>query len=229
MLEEPPLLVVKRSFERADPERLAKLKGAPTGNLVDCMDGRGALTHEIKPVDDERAFFVGSALPVETGPSDNLAIVAALTVAKPNDVIIAASDGFAGTAVVGDIVAGLARNGGLSAIVIDGMARDIDGIKGMGLPVFSRGITPNSCVKSGPGRIGLPIVAGGVAVNAGDYVVGDRDGVVVIPRADIDRVLARLEQIRKAEGETLAKVAAGLKYFDAMAQLMHSDRVRYVD
>lgn len=229
MIEDPPLLVVKKTFARAPATKLAKLKGAQSGHIVDAMDGRGALDAGIKPVDPERAAFIGTALTVETGPSDNMAIVGALSVAQPGDVMISASDGFTQTAVIGDIVCSLAKNAGLAGLVIDGMARDSEGIVGVGLPVFARGITPNSCVKTGPGRIGLPIVAGGVSIRSGDVVFADRDGVVIIPIADLDTVIARVERIRKIEGEVLAKVAKGMKQFDAMAALMASDKVKYVD
>src|SRR5690606_24160861 len=107
--------------------------------------------------------------------------------------------GFMSTAVVGDIVTLMAKNAGLRAIVLDGMARDSEGIVEVGLPVFSRGITPNSCVKSGPGRVGHAVVAGGVAVEPGDVVVGDRDGVVVVPQRQLDEVIARVEAIRESE------------------------------
>jgi 4-hydroxy-4-methyl-2-oxoglutarate aldolase len=229
MIEDPPLLVVKKSFPRLPAASLERLKGAQSGHLVDAMDGRGALDSTIKPLDPKRAHFIGTALTVETGPSDNLAIVGALSVARPGDVIVAASDAFRNTAVIGDIVCGLAKNGGLAALVIDGMARDLDGILGVGLPVFSRGITPNSCVKTGPGRIGLPIVAAGVTIQSGDLVFGDRDGVVVVPRADVDRVIARVDRIRAVETEVLGKVAKGMTQLDAIAALMTSDKVKYVE
>ena len=187
MLKDPPLLTIRRNFERPSRDLIAKLAGAQTGHIVDALLGRGALDQAVKPVDPERAQFVGAALTCETGPSDNLAILAAIAVAEPGDVIVAASDGFSATAVVGDNVAAMAKNKGVVAIVIDGMARDSEGIVGVGLPVFARGITPNSCVRSGPGKIGLPIVCGGVAVQPGDVVLGDRDGVVIIPRADAGR------------------------------------------
>src|SRR5690606_15107024 len=102
----------------------------------------------IKPVDPQQSQFIGTALTCETGPSDNLAILAAVALAQEGDVIVAASDGFTSTAVVGDIVSQMAKNAGVQAIVIDGMARDSKGIVEVGLPVFSRGITPNSCVKT---------------------------------------------------------------------------------
>ena len=229
MLKDPPLLTIRRKFPRPDRALVAKLAGAQTGHVVDALQGRGALDHHIKPVDPERAHFVGTALTCETGPSDNLAILAALVVAEPGDVIIAASDGFSATAVVGDNVTMMAKNKGVAAIVTDGMARDRDGIVPVGLPVFARGITPNSCVRSGPGKVGLPIVCGGVAVEAGDVLVGDRDGVVVIRRTELAGVVALLDEIRRAEEETQAKIRAGMTHLDSVAQLLKSDKTLYVD
>jgi 4-hydroxy-4-methyl-2-oxoglutarate aldolase len=229
MLEDPPLLVVRKTFGRPPADKLAQLKGAQTGHVVDAMDGRGALDAAIKPVDPNRAQFVGTALTCETGPSDNLAILAAVAVATPGDVIVAASDAFPSTAVIGDIVALMARNAGCAAIVIDGMARDSEGLISVGVPLFCRGITPNSCVKSGPGRVGLPIVAGGVAIAPGDVLVGDRDGVVVIPQGRLDHVMARVAAIREAERKVIAAVAGGLTHTETIGALLGSDRVRYVD
>jgi 4-hydroxy-4-methyl-2-oxoglutarate aldolase len=229
MLEDPPLLVVRKTLPRPPVEKLTQLKGAQTGHVVDAMDGRGALDAAIKPIDADCAQFVGTALTCETGPSDNLAILAAVALAKPGDVIVAASDAFTSTAVIGDIVSMMARNAGCAAIVIDGMARDSEGLIGVGVPLFCRGITPNSCVKSGPGRVGLPVVAGGVAIEAGDVLVGDRDGVVVVPQRVLDTVTARVEAIRVAEKRVIAAVAGGLTHMESMAALLKSDRVRYVD
>jgi len=229
MIEDPPLLTIRRRIERPDAPKLAKLAGVQTGNLVDAMDGRGALDFAIKPVDPKRASFVGPALTCEPGPSDNLAILAAIALAEPGDVIVAAGDGFTGTAIVGDNMAAMARNRKVAAIVADGLVRDSAGVVGVGLPVFARGITPNSCVRSGPGRIGLPVVAGGVSVEAGDIVVGDLDGVVVIPWAQLDVVLDRLAAVRRAEAALQEKILNGLDCPEAVRTLLGSDRVRYVD
>lgn len=225
MLKDPPLLTVRRKFERAPKDLVARFADAQTGQIVDAMYGRGALDHTIKPVDHDKAHFAGTALTVETGPSDNLAIMAALVLAEPGDVIITASDAFTATAVVGDNVAWMAKNKGVVAIVIDGMARDREGIVGVGLPVFSRGITPNSCFKSGPGKIGLPIVCAGVSVQSGDVVVGDRDGVVVVPRSEALAIAAKLDEVRRAEAETQAKIAKGMTHLGWAADLLKSDRV----
>lgn len=225
MLKEPPLLTVRRKFARPPQALIDRLAGAQTGQVVDAMLGRGALDHTIKPIDPERATFAGSALTVETGPSDNLAIIAALALAEPGDVIITASDAFSTTAVVGDNVSAMAKNKGVVAIVIDGMARDREGIVGVGLPVFARGVTPNSCVKSGPGKVGLPIVCGGVSVRSGDIVIGDRDGVVIIAQEQAERVIGLLDEVRRAEAETQAKIAAGMTHPAWVAELLKSDKV----
>lgn len=229
MLKDPPLLTVRRNFERVPAAKVAKLKGAQTGHLTDAMNGRGALAASIKPVDRMNASFCGVAITCETGAHDNLAIMGTLAFAKPGDVIIASSDGFTGTAVVGDSVALMAKNVGVVGIVTDGMARDQDGIVDAGVPLFSAGITPNSCVRAGPGRIGFSCVVGGVPVSAGDVVVGDRDGVVVVPAAMVDRVIERLGSIRAAEVALQAKIHAGLTHLDSIAALIASDRIQFVD
>ena len=229
MLEDPPILTIKKQFARVPSETLAKLEGAQTGHVVDAMRGRGGMDMAVKAIDPKRAKFVGTALPVETGPSDNLAITAGVALAQPGDVIVAASDGFERTAVCGDIVAMMAKNAGCAGLVIDGMTRDLEGLVDVGLPIFSRGLTPNSCVRSGPGRVGLPIVAGGVAVEAGDVIVGDLDGVAVIPRAELDRVIETVLAIQAAEKTTIANVEKGLTHFEFMGELLQSDRVKYVD
>lgn len=230
MLEDPPLLTIKKNFERIPADKLAMLKGAQTGHVIDAMFGRGGLDGAIKAIDPNRVHFMGTAFPVETGPSDNLAISAGVACAQEGDVIVAASDAFARTAVCGDIVAMLAKNAGCAAIVIDGMARDWVGLEGVGLPIFVRGITPNSCVRSGPGKVGFPIVAGGARIEAGDFVMGDHDGVVVVPRADLDRVIAAVADIRAAEGELIAKIQREkLTTFPFMEELLASDKVRFED
>jgi 4-hydroxy-4-methyl-2-oxoglutarate aldolase len=229
MISDPPLLTVWRTFPRPELALVDKLLGAQVGHVIDAMIGRGALDCAIKPVDPAVAAFAGIAFPVESFADDNLAILAALAYVKPGDVIVVAADGFSRSAVVGDNVAMMAKNAGVRAIVVDGMARDLDGLLGVKLPVHARGITPNSCVKSGPGKVGLPIVAGGVAIAAGDVVVGDADGVAVIPQGDLARVVGALDEIRRLEGELQAKIKAGLVCPDNIRALLASERVRFVE
>jgi 4-hydroxy-4-methyl-2-oxoglutarate aldolase len=219
---------VRRRIERANPAMLGHFTGLATSHIVDAQGGQGAL-EGLKPIDPDRAGFCGSVLPCETGPSDNLALLAALSFAAPGDVIVVAAAGFTGSAVIGDNVALMAHNRGIAAIVVDGMARDSQGIIDAGVPVFARGVTPNSCVRRGPGRVGLPIVAAGVALEAGDIMVGDRDGVVVIKGPEQAAVAARLVAVLAAEEALQARIRAGLSELDPVRELLASASVHYSD
>ncbi len=229
MIDDPPLLTIRRNFPRPTPEQVAALAGAPTGFVADCMDGRGALDARIKPVGSTPPDLCGVALPCHAGPGDCLAVLAALDAVRPGDVVVAATDGFSGTAVAGDRLAGMARNCGAVGFVTDGCVRDVPGIEAVGLPCFATGTTPNSPANNGPGTIGLPVMLGGALVGPGDIVVGDRDGVVVVPFDRIDAVIARLSTVREAEAMLDAEVAHGLRVPDDIRALLAGSGVREVD
>jgi 4-hydroxy-4-methyl-2-oxoglutarate aldolase len=232
MIEDPPLLTVRRRPASPPSELLLPFREAPTGWLVDALAGRGALEAAIKPLAPEvpaMRRFSGVALTCWCGPNDNLALMAAVALAEPGDVVLAATEAFAGAGMAGDLTAAMARNRGVAAIVTDGMVRDHEGIVAVGLPVFCRGVTPNSCVRSGPGTVGLPVVVGGVPVDSGDLVVGDADGVVVVPAAKLAEVGARLGAVRDAERASDAAVRAGAGTLPEIGALLASHRVRWVD
>lgn len=210
MIEDPPLLQIRRNFARPTATQIEAFRGLQTGFAVDAMNGRGAMDGRIKPIGGCGAFC-GVALPCHAGAADNLAVFGALSVAQPGDVIVSAADGFAETAVTGDLLLGMMKNRGVVAFVTDGFVRDVQGIRAVGLPCYAAGLTPNSPVRNGPGTVGLPVVVGGVAVNAGDIVIGDEDGVVIVPAARIKQVIQRLPAIRAAEADMDAKVKAGLE------------------
>jgi 4-hydroxy-4-methyl-2-oxoglutarate aldolase len=174
------------------------------------MEGRGAVDWQIKPVDPGNGVFCGPALTAWAYPADIAAMFGALAEAQPGDVIMLACDGFTATAVIGDLAAGMMKNKGVAAFVTDGLARDRAGIIATGLPLFAKGIVPNSPALNGPGTVGAPVVLGGVHVCPGDIIVGDADGVVVVPQARAREVLETLGRIRTAEAAMEAQVKAGL-------------------
>ncbi len=229
MLEDPPILTISRRIARPDPALLAAFRDVPTGFVVDSMEGRGALDHRIKPVDPDKAVFVGVALTCQCGPGDNLAILGAISVAEAGDVIVAAADGFLGLAVMGDRVAGMARNRGAVGLVTDGAVRDTPGIRAVGLPCFAGGVTPNSCAASGPGTVGLPVVIGGIAVASGDLLIADCDGVVVVPRARIAAIGARVREVAAAETAMDERVVAGLAMPGRITELERAGKIRFLD
>lgn len=229
MIEDPPLLTLRRNFPRPSAEQVAALAGLPTGYAVDAMDGRGALEARIKPVDDAAQSFCGVAVTCHAGPADNLAVFGAIDAARAGDVVVIATDGYTDTAVVGDLVLGMARNRGVIAMVTDGCVRDLPGIRAVGLPCFAAGVTPNSPARNGPGTVGMPIVVGGVSVSPGDIVIGDGDGAVVVPLSRIDAVIDRLPAIREAESALEARVADGLEIPEFVTELLDNGRIREVD
>ncbi len=228
MIDDPPLLTVRRRFPRPSAKQLAAFKGALTGHVVDAMEGRGALNYRIKPVGGPTTFC-GTALTCEAGPGDCLAVFGVLDVAQPGDVVLCATDSFSGTAVIGDLVMGMMKNCGVAAFVTDGLVRDTPGIRAVGLPCFAAGVTPNSPTKTGPGTVGFPQVVGGVAISPGDIVVADEDGVVIVPFATIDETIERLAGVRAMEADLEAKVKGGLIKPDFMAKMIPPGRVREVD
>jgi len=229
MIEDPPLLTVRRRFARPTRAQLDAFAGVPTGFVADAMNGRGALDARIKPIGRTPASFHGVAITCHAGPADNLALFGALAHGEPGDVMVCATDGFAETAVTGDLLLGMARNRGLAGFVTDGMVRDVPGIEAVGLPCFAAGVTPNSPVRNGPGTVGMPVVVGGVAVGSGDIVVGDGDGIVAVPFSAIEAVIARLVAVKAAEAALDAKVRGGLQLPDFIRAMMDAGRFREVD
>jgi 4-hydroxy-4-methyl-2-oxoglutarate aldolase len=208
MIEEPPPIVFAPSIERPSVDIVERFR-TPTAFIVDAMNGTGALDWRIKRLVGKS--FVGVALTCDCGPLDNLAFMAALAESKPGDVFMVATNGYVAAAVTGDLLMYVARNRGAAAFVTDGLVRDLDDLEKVGLPTFAMGVTPNSPQRRGPGSVGVPIVCGGVAVASGDIVVGDRDGVVVVPRARIEETLKNLDRVKAAEAATLERVRGGLK------------------
>ena len=127
------------------------------------------------------------------------------------------------------VVVGMMRNAGIIAAVTDGLVRDVQGIAEVGIPVYARGLTPNSPFKHGPGTIGLPIAIGGQAVAPGDLVVGDGDGVVIVPRWRIAEAAAELAAIRDKESGMDALVKSGATSPSWLAARLTGDGVRYVE
>jgi 4-hydroxy-4-methyl-2-oxoglutarate aldolase len=209
MIEEPPPLAFAPSIERPPWELVERLRGAPTSFVVDAMGGSGALDWRIKPI--VGASLIGIALTCDCGASDNFALIAAAGECEEGDVLVAATGGSTAAAVTGDLLLGVARNRGAVGFVTDGLVRDLADLEALGMPVYALGLSPNSPGRRGPGTVGLPIVCGGRAIASGDVIVGDRDGVVVVPRALIEATLAALDRVKAVEAAMSERVRGGLR------------------
>ncbi len=227
MANKETALTVRRNFTRAARKYVKQFANLPIGNVCDAQGRVGALDYRIKPV-SEASQFCGTALTVDSGPRDNLAAWAALEIAKPRDIILITTGGHLATSVAGDLYVGMAHNAGVAGIVTDGVVRDIAGINEVGIPVFARGICANSPWKNGPGRIGLPIVIGGVDVNSGDIVAGDRDGVVVVARRCAAAAASGLKAVLAKEKKMEASVQAGTTVPGWLQEAYKAKGVKYI-
>lgn len=176
----------------------------PTAVIGDVMGRRAIMDGGITPL-DRRMRIAGPAITVETRPGDNLMIHAALKIARPGDVLVIDGHGFRQAAVWGMLMTHSAIALKLGGLVIDGAIRDSQEIIDSGFNAFCRYVCAAGPHKDGPGQVNLPISCGGVAVQPGDIVVGDYDGIAVIPPQDAPGVIERgtkkiaAEQARERE------------------------------
>jgi regulator of RNase E activity RraA len=201
------------NFERVPAGLVKEAAQYQAAILADVAGRRGALNGRIQAVRPHMKV-AGSAFTVEVRPGDNLMIHAAMSLAKPGDVIVVDGKGDLSAALMGTIMMTACKQLGIAGVVIDGAVRDTLEIEEMGFPVFAAGANPNGPTKNCAGRIGHPVSVGGVTVNPGDFILGDADGVVVVERGKIESLLplaakkvadeaARIEGIRN--GDTAAK------------------------
>jgi len=219
-------ITIHKNINRPAAE-IVKQFQVPTGYIADVQGRRGALDCGIKPL-FEFSAVAGPAVTVKTVPDDNLAVFAAMGVVQAGDVLVIATDNWIGSAVLGDLVAAMFNNSGIAGVVTDGAVRDLAGIRQVGLPVYARGLTANSSQKNGPGVIGAEITIGGGVIRSGDIVVGDRDGVAVVPQEKIAAALEGIEAVRKRERDIEQRIAAGMTMPDWVKDFLSGDRVKYV-
>jgi RraA family protein len=201
---------IRDDIERVDADTIAGFRAFETPDISDLLNRLYTMAPAIGNVTDVNLRLVGPAVTVKVFPGDNLMVHKALDVARPGDVVVVDASASQMTAVLGDLVCTKARHRGIAGFVVDGLIRDLPAILRLGdFPVFARGVTPIGPLHRGPGEINHPVTAGGVVVTPGDLVVGDMNGVVVVPRDAAPTVLERLRERSQVEAEYLAAVARG--------------------
>ena len=178
-----------------------------TCNISDAFHKQGVmfgLTPHIK--DGER--MVGRALTVQTANGDWAKPVEAIDRAKPGDVIVIDVGG-APVAVWGELASWSARMMGVNGVVIDGAVRDLDDIRAMGFPAFSRSVAPCAGEPKGYGGIGIEIKVGGQMVRTGDWIIGDESGIVVVPKEKAVEVANRAVDVHERENRTREEIKRG--------------------
>lgn len=188
-------------FKKIEPVAEAAL-------LHEALGKRGAMQHDVRPA-FAGAKVLGRALTIRSAPGDNLMLHLALSIAQPGDVLVATVDGFLEAGIWGEIATVAAQVRGVRGLVTDGAVRDTEMIAKMGFPIFSRGLSIKGTTKRQKGELNKPIVVGGAVVNPGDIIVGDADGIVVVPAGEIDAAVAKAHEIQQKEAGVMARLKAG--------------------
>jgi len=194
-----PLSDIRRDFERVSPEIVRKASAYQAAILADVAGRRGTLHGRIAALSPEMKL-AGPAFTIEVRPGDNLMIHAAMAMAKPGDVLVIDGRGDRTCALMGAIMMNACKQLKLGGVVIDAAVRDVLELRELGFPVFAVGSNPNGPTKFVPGRINWPVSVGGIAVNPGDLIVGDADGVVVVEREKAESLLPLAQ--KKVDDET---------------------------
>ncbi|WP_027803233.1 RraA family protein [Paraburkholderia dilworthii] len=199
---------INRNIARVSPELVKAAARFQAAILADVAGRRGTFNGRVRPLAPTMQV-AGPAVTVEVRPGDNLAIHAALAVAQPGDVIVVDGKGDVTCALIGEIMATQAHATGIAGFVIDAAVRDSHELTHGDFPVFSAGLNPCGPTKGVAGRVNFPISAAGANVNPGDLIVGDADGVVVIPKDDVARIVELAQKKLDAETARIAAIRNG--------------------
>ena len=189
-------------------ERVRKLSPAL---LCDGMEKlgiarNGCMDASLMPLDSAKVL-IGTACTVNTQDGDNFPIHVAIYQGKPGYVLVVAGQGYTERTYLGDLMGSSAEAVGLEGIIIDGYVRDKLGLSQLAIPVYAKGIMQRSPDKKGPGEINTVVTCAGVKVTPGDLVFGDADGVTVVPREHIEKVLELAETKNSYEEKRRATIA----------------------
>jgi 4-hydroxy-4-methyl-2-oxoglutarate aldolase len=199
---------IVRNVLRADPAHIRRLGECGVATVHEAMGRVGLLDAGIRPIFPD-ARVAGSAVTVICGPGDNLMIHAAVSVVRPGDVLVVTTFSPSNAGMFGELLGESSRAHGVAGLVIDAAVRDTAELTAMGFPVWSRAIWAQGTTKAIAGSVNVPIVCAGAGVHPGDVIVGDADGVVVIPRAEAPAAVAAAEERVAKEARTRERLRAG--------------------
>jgi 4-hydroxy-4-methyl-2-oxoglutarate aldolase len=221
---------IVRRIQRADREVARQLGAFGVATVHEAQGRTGLMRPYMRPI-YAAARVGGTAVTVLCHPGDNLMLHAAIEIVQPGDVLVVATTSECTDGMFGDLLAFSCRAHGVEGLVIDAGVRDTADISAMQFPVWSKAISAQGTVKNTAGHVNVPIICGGTAVNPGDIIVGDADGVVVVEReAAADVVRLSGERIKKEEStrERLRNGELGLDFYGLRAKLKELG-VEYID
>lgn len=214
-------------FHRLGPGDLQAWIGAEAAAVSDCLDRFGAMDGGISPLAPSMRIL-GQARTVRCMVGDNGPLHAALELARPGEVLVVDADGFKGRAVWGNLMTRAALHRELGGIVVDGAVRDSSEITELGFPCFSRWVTPAGPHKGFGGAIDGPISCGGQPVQSGDLIIGDADGVTVLPLSRLAEALPRFHALKEKEAQAIAALECGgsLQSFYGVPEIVDHEAAR---
>jgi 4-hydroxy-4-methyl-2-oxoglutarate aldolase len=222
--------IVRRTISRADAAAVEQLAGVGVATIHEAMGRAGLMKNYMRPV-YPGAALCGPAVTVLLPPGDNWMLHVVAEQIQEGDVVVAACTSECEDGFFGELLATSFRARGARGLVIEGGVRDVTDLQAMGFPVFSRAISARGTVKATLGSVNVPIVCAGIAIAPGDVVVGDADGVVVVP-APAAQAVADAARAREAkEAEKRARLAAGVLGLDmyGMREPLARAGLTYID
>ena len=221
---------IVRAIERADAAAVRTLWQLGVATVHEAQGRTGLMRPYMRPV-YAAAKVAGPAITVSCQPGDNLMIHAALDLCQAGDVLVVTTTSESTDGMFGELLAVSSRARGVVGLVIDAGVRDVTDITAMEFPVWAKAISAQGTVKATPGSVNIPVVCAGAAVRAGDVIVGDADGVCVVPRrAAVEIARLGTERVAKEEKarQRLRGGELGLDFYGFRARLSELG-VRYVD
>jgi RraA family protein len=200
---------IKATRANLSRDLVARAARLPASNIGDVMSRNACMVGTLRPYGRPGLAVAGPAFTVRVRAGDNLMLHKALDIAAPGDVVVCDAGGFVQQAIMGEIMVRYAMSRKIAAVIIDGAIRDADSLAQLDFPIYAYGVTPAGPYKDGPGEIGYPVACGGQVVQPGDLIVGDGDGIVVVPQAEVEAVIAEAEAHNAKEVKTMAAIATG--------------------